>query len=123
MLYTITKEKDVTMICNLDADLVQSRSIQNYIFKGKNGEVRTEDLSVKIYSDDNDLISEYKRIIDDKSECSDIQVSSDSISYHCFYDLVSDHQYYSDIEEDDGTLSFDKLKNELEKDNYVCSYK
>ena len=97
IIYNITKEKNVTMICNLEVDLVQSRSIQNYIFKGKNGEVRTEDLSVKIYSDDNDLISEYKRIIDDKSECSDIQVSSDSISYHCFYDLVSEHEYYSDI--------------------------
>ena len=119
----MTRNQDITMVCDLNVDLVQSRSIQKYIFKGKNDKVETEDLNVKIYFDDVNLIDDYKKIIDGKNECGNIQIFDDSISYHCFYDLVNEHQYYFNIEENDGTLFFKKLKAELEKDNYICFYK
>ena len=111
------------MECNNEIELVQSKSIQKYTFTGKNNKVETETLEVKLYVDDIELIDEYKRILEEKEECTNLKVFDNYLTYECHYDLLKNHQYYGDIEDEDGTLSFSKLKYVFEEDNYVCFYK
>ncbi len=115
--------KEIIMVCDFEADLVQSKSIQKYLFKGTKEQVEIEELSVELTVEEEKLIEDYQRILNENSECSNIKINGNTINYECHYDLINNHQYYKDIEEKDGTLKFSKLKNRLEEDNYVCFYK
>ena len=124
IFFNKTKEdKVVVMECNNEVELVQSKSIQRYTFIGKDNKVETEDLEVKLYVDEIDLINDYKRILEEQEECTNIEIIDNYITYHCHYDLLKNHQYYGDIEDENGILSFSKLKYALEEDNYICFYK
>lgn len=121
-LFLLLKNNNKTMECNIKTNMVDSEAELKYVFKGKNDIAKEQFLYAKLYITDENLINEYQNIISGNLECGGIDIFDNYISYNCYYDLVNEH-YYEDLEDEDGDLSFIKLKEAFENDNYICEYK
>ena len=122
ILLANNKNKEVILECNSTVTLVDGESSLRYIFHGKGNTVSSQELFVKMFIDDEERLNSYNEIIKDNSLCKNIVINNNFISYECFYDL-STSKYYEDLENKDGNLLFSVIKEEFEKDNYICSYK
>ena len=120
IFYSVPKNR--VMECSSTMTMVGSDAELKYVFNGKGSIAKEQKLYVKLYTTDVDLINEHQNIMSDNLECGGIEIHDDYISYNCFYDLVKVH-YYEDLEEDNGELKFESLKNEFENDNFVCVYR
>ena len=114
--------KNKVMECSASITMIGSDADLKYVFNGKGSIAKEQNLYVKLYTTDVDLINEYQNIMSGNLECGGIEIHDDYISYNCFYDLVKVH-YYEELEEDNGELKFETLKKEFENDNFVCVYK
>ena len=111
-----------TLICQKEDDIILSNNIEKHTFNGINNKIKTEDLEVNIYSDSQDLINNYYDIISNNRECFDIDKGDKYIIYKCHYDIENTN-FYKEIKNEDGNLSFSDIKAMFEEDNYNCSYK
>ena len=121
-LLFLNKDKETTMECLIRSNLVDGDSEQKYIFKGINDTIKTQELYVDLEVNSEELVNNYERILREDNKCSDIKINGRNITYKCSYDLTKDH-YYSDIEDKSGKLSFSKLKESFESNDFICNYK
>ena len=121
-LLFLNKDKETTMECLIRSNLVDGESEQKYIFKGINDTIKTQELYVDLEVNREEIIEDYERILKEDSNCSNIIINGKNITYKCNYDLTKNH-YYSDIEDKNGNLSFSKLKDNFESNDFICNYK
>ena len=91
-----------------------------YTFSGKDGIAYNQQIDVKVYTDDEALLNNYKDIITGNFDCMDIELNDLVLSYTCKYDLTK-NKYYEDLEKD-GKLYYTDLKKQFEDNNFVCEY-
>lgn len=122
VLFLVFKnDSEIVMICKKESSMVDGDAYTEYTFKGNSKKVLSQKLFVKLYITTEDLINNYREILKERENCSEIIINSSYISYTCNYDLTKDH-FYVDIEED-GILKFSNLEKVFLEDNYLCEYK
>lgn len=115
------KDNIKEMECIGEETLVMTKSRVKYNFVSINDYVSSQKMFVKIYGDEVSLLENYKSIIEDNKECTDIKLEDLVLSYECSYDLTN-NDFYDNIKTNDK-LYISDLKKYFEDNNFVCNYK
>ena len=121
-LFLFAPKKKKKMECSIDTILIENEANLLYKFTGYGDRVYEQVLFVTLNVTDEELINDYQRIMSENMECGGFELFDDHISYRCDYDLIKGH-YYEELENEDGEITFDILKNYYEGEKYTCTYK
>ena len=121
-LLIIKNNKRFVLECSADVTKVDGEAYESHTFYGNSKNVDEELLNVKLYISDEEIINNYKEIIENDSSCSEVTIYEDYITYSCSYNLLKE-KFYDELKDDKGNISFSKIKETFENDNYVCNYK
>lgn len=122
LIILIKKDKDNKELeCIGEETLVMTNARVKYNFSSINEYVSSQKMFVKMYGDDLTLLENYKNIIKENKECSNVVLEDLVLSYECDYDL-NNNQYYESLRKNDK-ISISDLKKYFEDNNFVCNYK
>ena len=123
ILFILTsKGIDRTMQCTGNQYIIGGQSFSEYVFKGTDKIVKSQEVEENIFSSDVELISQYIEIISKNEGCRILDKKADYVSYSCAYDL-EEYDLYKELKDSNNNLTFDSIKEKFEEDNFVCSFK
>lgn len=121
-LLIFKENKRYVMQCSANITKVDGEAYEEHIFYGNLNNIDEEFLTVKLYINDEEIINNYKEIIENDTSCSDVIIFDDYITYTCSYNLL-EKNFYDELKDEKGNLLFSKIKETFENDNYICNYK
>lgn len=114
--------KSSVLECNLNTMIEGSNATIKHVINSENDIAVSDNLSVKAYMTEVSDINAYQNTLTGNLECGGLNIFDDYVSYECYY-YLKNNSYYKEIENDDGKVLIEKMKEKLEKEEYICEYK
>ena len=96
-LFLLINEKKIpkNLVCSGEDTLIMTNANVKYTFSGKDGIAYNQQIDVKVYTDDEALLNNYKDIITGNFDCMDIELNDLVLSYTCKYDLTKNKYLFN----------------------------